>query len=403
MRAVAAGVGKGVVITARGREDIALLYAVEVLGVNATADAAPLTKPSRLHHHTAVAYARRLAQNPGGVQPARIGGLMLKRAAGAVALALALALLGPVLDGSAQTLPRLGLLSIGTDPAKPNPVWIAFLDQLGQLGYTEGRTIAIERRFAGGRPDRFPDLIADLSDRKVDVVAVTAEVEALAAKKALPRTPIVMMLVPDPVSVGLVASLARPGGNVTGLTTQAPELYGKRLELLKETLPAVERTGMLLNLASASTKAAANGMESAARVLGLQIRRLDVRDPSALDGAFGTIQREHLQAVVIVTDGVMFNQRARIADLGVKSRVPTMCEVREFVVMGCLLAYGPSYGALSRRAAVYVDKILKGAKPADLPVEQPTKFELVINLKTAKALGLTIPQSVLLRADEIIQ
>jgi putative ABC transport system substrate-binding protein len=212
-----------------------------------------------------------------------------------------------------------------------------------------------------------------------------------------------MMLVPDPVSVGLVASLARPGGNVTGLTTQAPELYGKRLELLKETLPAVERTGMLLNLASASTKAAANGMESAARVLGLQIRRLDVRDPSALDGTFGTIQREHIQAVVIVTDGVMFNQRARIADLGVKSRVPTMCEVREFVVMGCLVAYGPSYGALSRRAAVYVDKILKGAKPADLPVEQPTKFELVINLKTAKALGLTIPQSVLLRADEIIQ
>jgi putative tryptophan/tyrosine transport system substrate-binding protein len=398
MRAVAAGVGKGVVITARGREDIALLYAVEVLGVNATADPAAPTKPSRLHHHTAVAYARRLAQNPGGVQPARIGGLMLKRAAGAVALALAL--LGPVLDGSAQTLPRLGLLSIGTDPAKPNPVWIAFLDELGQLGYTEGRTIAIERRFGGGRPDRFPDLIADLSDRKVDVVA---EVEALAAKKALPRTPIVMMLVPDPVSVGLVASLARPGGNVTGLTTQAPELYGKRLELLKETLPAVERTGMLLNLASASTKAAANGMESAARVLGLQIRRLDVRDPAALDGTFGTIQREHIQAVVIVTDGVMFNQRARIADLGVKSRVPTMCEVREFVVMGCLVAYGPSYGALSRRAAVYVDKILKGAKPADLPVEQPTKFELVINLKTAKALGLTIPQSVLLRADEIIQ
>jgi ABC-type uncharacterized transport system substrate-binding protein len=326
---------------------------------------------------------------------------MLKSAVGAVALAIAL--LGPVFDGCAQALPRLGLLSIGTDPVKPNPVWIAFLDQLGQLGYAEGRTIAIERRFAGGRPDRFPDLIADLGDRKVDVVAVTAEVEALAAKKALPGTPIVMMLVPDPVSVGLVASLARPGGNVTGLTTQAPELYAKRLELLKETLPAVERAGMLLNLTSASTKTTASGMENAARVLGLQIRRLDVRDPNALDGTFATIRRDRLQAVVIVTDGVMFNQRARIADLAVKNHVPTICEVREFVVTGCLVAYGPSYGALARRAAVYVDKILKGARPADLPVEQPTKFELVINLKTARALGLTIPQSVLLRADEVIE
>src|SRR5262245_36721359 len=325
---------------------------------------------------------------------------MLKRAAGAIALAIAL--LGLALEVPAQPLPRLGLLSIGTDPTKPNPIWIAFLDQLRQLGYTEGRTISVERRFAGGREDRFPDLIADLNDVKVDVVAVTAEVETLAAKKALPKTPIVMMLVPDPLGVGLVASLARPAGNVTGLTTQAPELYGKRLELLKETLPTVERTGMLLNVTSASTKAIAHGMENAARVLGLQIRQLDVRDPQALDEAFSTVRRDRLQAVVIVTNGITFNQRARIADLAIKNHVPTMCEVKEFVATGCLMAYGPSYGALACRAAVYVDKILKGAKPADLPVEQPTKFELVINLKTAKALGLTIPRAALLRADEVI-
>ncbi len=300
----------------------------------------------------------------------------------------------------AQAPPRVGLLSIGTDPVKPNPVWIAFLDQLGELGYVEGRNIAIERRFAGGRQDRLRDLVADLAERRVDVVAVTAEVEALTAKRALPGTPIVMMLVPDPVSVGLVASLARPGGNVTGLTTLAPELYSKRLELLKETLPAVERTGMLL---SASTVAAAKQMESAARVLGLQVRRLEVRDPHGLDATFVTIRREHLQALVVVTDGLTFNQRGRIADLAVKNHVPTMCEVREFVVTGCLVAYGPSYDALARRAAVYVDKILKGAKPADLPVEQPTKFELVINMKTAKALGLTIPQTILIRADQVIE
>jgi putative ABC transport system substrate-binding protein len=361
-----------------------------------------ITADTQSSRHAAIAPAWGLAQNPGGaLPPVHIGiGLMLKRAAAAVAFAIAL--LSLTLETLAQPLPRLGLLSIGTDPAKPNPIWIAFLDQLGQLGYTEGRTISIERRFAGGRQDRFPDLIADLNDSKVDVVAVTAEVEALAAKKALPRTPVVMMLVPDPLGVGLVASLARPGGNVTGLTTQAPELYGKRLELLKETLPTLERTGMLLNVTSASTKAVANGMENAARALGLQIRRLDVRDPEALDGTFSAVRRDRLQAVVIVTNGITFNQRARIADLAIKSRVPTMCEVKEFVVTGCLMAYGPSYGALARRAAVYVDKVLKGAKPADLPVEQPTKFELVINLTTAKALGLTIPQPVLLRADEII-
>jgi putative ABC transport system substrate-binding protein len=212
-----------------------------------------------------------------------------------------------------------------------------------------------------------------------------------------------MMLVQDPVRTGLVASLAHPGANVTGLTTQAPELYSKRLELLKEALPAVGRVGVLFSPISASSVAAVKEMDSAAQILAFQLRRLELRDAQGLDHAFATIGHARLQALVVVTDAVTFNQRARIADLAVKHHVPTMCEVREFVVTGCLVAYGPSYGDLARRAATYVDKILKGAKPGDLPVEQPTKFELAINLKTAKALGLTIPPSLLSRADEVIQ
>jgi putative ABC transport system substrate-binding protein len=312
-------------------------------------------------------------------------------------------LLAAPLVAEGERVPTIGLLSTGTDPIKPNPVWIQFLDQLGQLGYVEGRNIAIERRFGGGRYERVAEFVTDLGARHVDVIVATGDVESLAAKGGLPTTPVVMMLVQDPIHTGLVASLARPGGNVTGLTTQAPELYSKRLELLKEALPAVGRAGVLFNPTSASSVAAMKEMDSAARILALQLRRLELRDAPSLDHAFATIGRDRLQALVVVTDGVTFNQRVRITDLAVKHHVPTMCEVREFVVTGCLVAYGPSYSDLARRAAVYVDKILKGAKPADLPVEQPTKFELIINLKTAKALGLTIPQSLLLRADEVIQ
>jgi putative ABC transport system substrate-binding protein len=322
---------------------------------------------------------------------------------GALAAALAVGLLAAPFAIQAQTPPRIALLSIGTDPVKPNPVWVQFLDQLGQLGYVEGRNIAIERRFAGGRPERLAEFVADLAGRRIDIVVTTADVESVAAKQAMPTTPIVMTLVQDPIGAGLVASLAHPGGNVTGLTTLAPELYSKRLELLKEALPAVARVGMLLNPTGPSAMGASNATETAARKLGLQLRRLEVRDAQGLGDVFSTIKRERLQALVVVTDGIVFNQRAHIADLAIKNHLPMMCEVKEFVVLGCLVAYGPSYGALARRAAVYVDKILKGAKPADLPVEQPTNFELVINLKTAKALGLTLPPSLLLRADQVIE
>lgn len=208
----------------------------------------------------------------------------------------------------AQAAPRIGLLSIGTDPVKPNPVWVQFLQQLGQLGYVDGQNITIERRFAGGRQERLPEFVADLAERRIDIVVATGDFESLAVKQALPTTPLVMMLVQDPVRAGLVASLAHPGGNVTGLTTQAPELYSKRLELMKEALPAVARVGMLLNSTSANAMAASTAMETAARILGLQLRRLEVRDSQGLDGVFAAIRHERLQALVVVTDGVLFNQ-----------------------------------------------------------------------------------------------
>jgi putative ABC transport system substrate-binding protein len=327
--------------------------------------------------------------------------MMLTHAAPGVVLVLAL--LAMPVTAPAQSPPKIGLLSIGTDPVKPNPLWVQFLTQLGELGYVEGQNIAIARAFAGGRQERLGELVADLAGRRVDVVVATGDVENIAAKRGLPTTPIVMMLVQDPVGTGLIASLARPGGNVTGLTTVAPQLYSKRLELLTEALPGVARVGVLVNPTNASSVAGANGMDGAARILGLHLRRLEVREVQGLAQAFTTLTHERLQALVVVTDGVTFNQRARIADLAIQKRVPLLCEVREFVVTGCLLAYGPSYGDLARRAAVYVDRILKGAKPADLPVEQPTRFELVINKKTAKALGLTIPPSLLVRADHVIE
>jgi putative ABC transport system substrate-binding protein len=212
-----------------------------------------------------------------------------------------------------------------------------------------------------------------------------------------------MVLVPDPVAAGLITSLAHPGRNVTGVSTLAPELYGKRLELLKEVIPGLSRVGLLLNPTTAHAPLAATHSEGAARVLNVHLQSLPVRSPQDLEPMFSKISRERLQALVVVTDGVSFNQRERIVGLAARVQLPTMYEVRDFVQAGGLMSYGPSYSALARRAALYVDKILKGAKPADLPVEQPTQFELVINLKTAKMLGVTIPPSMRLRADQIIE
>jgi putative ABC transport system substrate-binding protein len=274
---------------------------------------------------------------------------------------------------------------------------------MDELGWTEGRNISLERRFAGGHVKLLPQLVADLARLGLDVVVVTGEPETRAAKAAMPTTPIVMLLVPDPVGAGLVTSLARPGGNVTGLSTLAPEVYAKRLQLLKEAVPGLTRVGMLINPTPVYAETAMRHTALAAQEIGLDLRRLAVGAPEELDTAFATIAEEKLTALIVVTDGVTFNQRARIAQLTTATRLPAMYEIRDFVDVGGLISYGPSYADLARRGASYVDRILRGSKPADLPVEQPTMFELVINLKTAKALGLTIPPTLLARADDVIE
>ena len=253
--------------------------------------------------------------------------------------------------------------------------------------------------------DRLPDLAAELVRLKVvDVIVATPTPPAAAAKNATGTIPIVMIAVGDPVGQGLIASLARPCGNVTGLSFSVGlEIIGKQLELLKETVPKVRRVAILSNPANPFHPLAIKEVKVAARSLGVQLQLLEARGPNEFDGAFAAMAKERVGALLVVTDPLFFLHRTRLADLAAKSRLPAAHGVREHVEAGSLMSYGPSLPDLSRRAATFVDKILKGAKPADLPVEQPTKFELVVNLKTAKALGLTIPQSILIRADEVIR
>jgi putative ABC transport system substrate-binding protein len=274
-----------------------------------------------------------------------------------------------------------------------------FRQGLRQLGWVEGQNIALKYRWAEGRYDRLPDLAAEL----IHLFAHTAPA-IQAAKQATSTTPIVMETLTDPVLAGFVASFARPGGNITGVSGLATELSGKRLELLKEAVPGVTRVAVLANPANPSTPALQRETESAARALGVQLHVLEVRDPTELDDAFTAMSREHADALIVLPDLMLVTQRKRIVDFAAKNRMPAMyADSRQWVESGGLMLYEPSLAANSQRAAGYVDKILKGAKPADLPVEQPTKFELVINLKTAKALGLTIPNEILFQADEVIR
>jgi len=299
-----------------------------------------------------------------------------------------------------KKVPRIGVLRAGSPP---DPFVEAFRQGLRELGYMEGKNILIEYRYAQGKSDRLPDLAAELVRIKSDVI-VTADTPPIrAAKNATREIPIIIGNVADPVAAGLVASLARPGGNITGLSNLAPELDGKRLELLKETLPIATRVAWVWDPGNPALTIRLKKMQAAAQGLGVKLQALEVRNPEELDSAFKAAIREHAGALLV--PAVMVNSyRRQIVDFAEKKRLPLIYDTREFVEQaGGLMSYGPDFSDLWRRAATYVDKILKGAKPADLPVEQPTKFELVINLKTAKQMGLTIPPNVLARADKVIR
>ncbi len=318
-------------------------------------------------------------------------------------LILALGILLAPLAADAQQatkVPRIGYLS----PGAPGDFRIeAFRRGLREFGYVEGQNILLEGRWAGGRNEALPQLAAELVRLKVNLIVIHSSAAARAVQKATTTIPIVIAGVGDPVGIGLVASLARPGGNITGSSILSPELSGKRLELLKEAVPAVSRVAMLRNPNNPAASLASKETEAAARRLGVQLQVLEVRRREEIDGAVLAMIRERADALIVLPDPMVVSLRERLADLALKNRLPAIFEQREHAEAGGLMAYGASLTDSIRRAAYFVDKILKGAKPGDLPVEQPTKFELVINLKTAKALGLTIPQSVLIRADEVIQ
>ncbi len=304
----------------------------------------------------------------------------------------------------AANIPRIGFLSPSSlsDPRTPRFLE-AFRQGLRELGYAEGQNIAIEYRWAEGKWDQLPGLAAELVRVKVDVIVTYTTPATQAAKQATGTIPIVVAAVIDPVVAGLVVSLAHPGGNITGLSQMVPELVGKQLEVLKEVAPKISRVALLSNPANPAHALALRDVKVAARSLGVQLQLLEARGPSEIESAFAAMTTERAGAVIVLVDSMLIDHRTRIADLAARRRLPTVSATIETAEAGGLMAYGPSVRDMFRRAAAYVDKLLKGAKPADLPIQQPTRFELVINLKTAKALGLTIPQSILLRADQVIE
>jgi putative ABC transport system substrate-binding protein len=312
----------------------------------------------------------------------------------------------PFVGEAQQTrkIPRVGVLAGQSPNDSPAPPILAFRQGLRELGYVEGQNIGIEWRWAHGKLERFPDLAAELVKLEVDIIVAATLPGVEAAQKATRGTiPIVMGFVSDPVAYGLVASLARPGGNITGLGVPTPEMGGKRLQLLREFAPTVGRVAVLSDPSQPGISVELKGTEVAARALGVQLQVAEAHSSGELDRAFAAIVRERVAAIVVLPGTVLFANRARIGQLAAKHRLPTSGWTREFPEAGCLMSYGANLPDAARRAAYFVDKILKGAKPGDLPIEQPTKFELVINLKTAKAIGLTIPQTLLLRADQVIE
>ena len=279
----------------------------------------------------------------------------------------------------------------------------AFRQGLHDLGWVEGRNVRFEYRYADGQVDRLPELVAELINLKVDVIVTSVTPDALAAAKATKTIPIVMAATGDPVATGLIASLARPGGNVTGLTQIQTDLSAKRLQLLKEIAPGISRIAALWNSQDAISVLAWQEIQRAARQLAVELHSLEVRSSDELTAAFASVADAHDDALMVLPSPIFVVNEQRIADFAAKHRLPSMFHLREFVQAGGLLAYGPDRADLFRRAATYVDKILKGANPSDLPVEQATKFQLFINLKTAQALGLTVPPLLLATADEVIE
>ena len=299
-------------------------------------------------------------------------------------------------------IPRIGYLSATSLSAIPGRTE-SFRQGLRELGFVEGKNIVIEWRSSEGKADRLPGLAAELVRLKVDIIVSGGPTATRSAKEATSTIPIVMAFDNDPVGSGFVASLARPGGNITGLSTLAPEISGKQLELLKEIVPRLSRVGVLGTSTNPGNAQVLKEMELAAGAFKVQLQYLDVRDPKDIETAFRAASKGRADAVVALASAFLISQQAQITELAIKSRLPVIYERREYVEVGGLMAYGVSINDLDRRAAIYVDKILKGAKPADLPVEQPTKFEFIINLKAAKQIGLTIPPNVLARADKVIR
>ena len=306
-------------------------------------------------------------------------------------------------SASAQQLtkiPRIGVLVAGS----PSSIQIeAFRQGLRDFGYVEGQTIAIEYRWAEGKFDRLPDLAAELVRRRVDVIFAAAAPSIRAARQATKTIPIVFEMLADPVSAGFVRSLAEPGGNLTGVAGLAPELSGKRLELLKEIVPRLKRVAILGNPSNPNFRSVLTETEIAAPSLGLQLQVIEVKEPAELQSAFSAMNKGRAAALSIIPDPMLVSEQKRIIDLAAKARLPAIYGTSVAVEAGGLIAYARSPSQMFRRVAYYVDRILKGAKPADLPVEQPIKFEFIINLKAAKQIGLTIPPNVLARADRVIK
>lgn len=295
---------------------------------------------------------------------------------------------------------RLGYLSTSLSPGLPG----AFRTALRDLGYVEGQNLVVESRFAEAKVERLPQLALELVNFGPDIVVAVGAAEVQAITQATTTIPIVMVTVPDPVGLGFARSLARPGGNITGMTsTPGPEFDGKRLELLRELAPDAARIALLVNPGSPATAGRVQATNAAARVLGVHVRVIEMRTTSELNGAFARMKQERIQAALVSSDRVFHAVRVRLAELAALARMPVVYDRREFVEAGGLAAYGPSLADLFRRAAGYVDRILKGRKPADLAVEQPTTFELILNRKTANTLGLALPPSLLVRADHVIE